>query len=57
MKRFFISSLTLILSTLAISSTAHAAQTNLQNSAADLNNDGEVSLSELKRYNRSERDA
>lgn len=57
MKRFFISSLTLILSTLAIASTAHAAQTNLQNSAADLNNDGEVSLSELKRYNRSERDA
>lgn len=57
MKRFFLSSLTLILSTLAIASTAHAAQTNLQNSAADLNNDGEVSISELKRYNRSERDA
>jgi hypothetical protein len=57
MKRFLISGLTIVLSTLAIASTAHADQTNLNDLDADLNGDGEVTLTELKRYNRDQRDA
>jgi len=55
MKRFFISGLTLVLSIFAISSIAHAKQVNLSNSAADLNDDGVVTLTELELYNRDQR--
>jgi hypothetical protein len=55
MKRFLISGLTIALSTLMIASTAHAEQTDLYNVEADLNGDGEVSLTELKQYNRDQR--
>jgi TolA-binding protein len=57
MKRFFISSLTILLSTLAMAATAQAGQVSLEHSAADLNGDGEVSITELKQYNRDQRDA
>lgn len=57
MKRFFISSLTILLSTLAMAATVQAGQVSLEHSAADLNGDGEVSITELKQYNRDQRDA
>ncbi len=55
MKRFLISSLTLVLSSLAISSVAYASQVNLSSASADLNENGAVSLTELEFYNRSQR--
>jgi len=57
MKRFLISGLTIALSTFAIASTAQAGQTNFNDLEADLNGDGEVSLTELKQYNRDQRQA
>jgi len=57
MKRFLISGLTIALSTLAIASTVHAGQTNFNDLEADLNGDGQVSLTELRNHNRDQRDA
>ncbi|NJM98166.1 MAG: hypothetical protein HC800_14315 [Phormidesmis sp. RL_2_1] len=55
MKRFLLTIFTVVLSGLAISSTAHAKQVNTSDLAADLNGDGSVSLLELELYNRDQR--
>lgn len=57
MKRYLLSGLTIALSTLAMVSAASAAQTSLNDSAADLNSDGVVTIGELVRYNRDQRQA
>ncbi|HSM82936.1 MAG TPA: hypothetical protein VLS96_14695 [Nodosilinea sp.] len=60
MKRYLISGLTLTLAALAIASSlassARAGQTHLNDPAADLNGDGVVTIGELVRYNRDQRD-
>jgi hypothetical protein len=55
MKRYALSALTLVLATLAFAPTATARQTSLQDLTADLNGDGMVTISELARYNRAQR--
>ncbi|NMF83460.1 EF-hand domain-containing protein [Nodosilinea sp. P-1105] len=61
MKRLLISGLTITLSSLVMASAAMAGplprtgQTTLHDPAADLNGDGVVSISELVRYNRDQR--
>ncbi|MBE9078955.1 hypothetical protein IQ241_16915 [Romeria aff. gracilis LEGE 07310] len=55
MKRFLLTGLTVLLSSLTISSVAYAGQTHLNDLAADLNGDGDVSLTELNIYNRNQR--
>ena len=57
MKRYLLSGLVLVMSTLAMASAANAGQTTLHDSAADLNSDGEVTLMELIEYNRAQRQA
>ncbi len=57
MKRYLLSGLTLALSTLMMASAANAGQTHLNDPAADLNGDGEVTLMELIEYNRAQRHA
>ncbi|MBF2036419.1 MAG: hypothetical protein IGR92_13345 [Leptolyngbyaceae cyanobacterium T60_A2020_046] len=57
MKRYLLSGLVLVMSTLAMASAANAGQTNLNDPAADLNGDGEVTLLELIEYNRAQRHA
>ena len=60
MKRYLISGLTLTLAALAVvsslASSAHGGQTHLNDPAADLNGDGVVTIGELVRYNRDQRD-
>ena len=55
MKRTIISGLTILISSLTLASAAMASQTTIHDSAADLNGDGVVTLGELVRYNRSQR--
>ena len=55
MKRFLISSLVLVLSTLAIAPLVRADQVSLHNKAADLNGNGVVTLTELEQYNLDQR--
>lgn len=55
MKRYLLSGLTIVLSTLAMVSAANAGQTHLNDLAADINGDGVVTLSELISYNRDQR--
>ncbi len=55
MKRFLLSSLTVLMSMGAIASTASAAQVGLGNPIADLNQDGRVTLHEVVLYNRDQR--
>ncbi|MGF1569186.1 MAG: hypothetical protein ACFCVD_14145 [Nodosilinea sp.] len=57
MKRFALSTLTLVLATLAFAPLASARQTGLHDLAADLNGDGIVTITELVRYNRAQRQA
>ncbi len=55
MKRYLLSGLTIVLSTLAMVSAAQAGQTHLGDLAADHNGDGIVTLGELIDYNRDQR--
>ena len=55
MKRYLLSGLTIMLSTLAIASAAHASQTHLTDPAADLNGDGVVTIGNLVQYNGDQR--
>lgn len=55
MKCFLFSGLMILLSSLAMTPVAFAKQTNLNDSAADLNGDGTVTLHELATYNRDQR--
>lgn len=56
MKQLLLSSLTATMALLAMTPLASAtSQTNLQNSSADLNGDGVVTLLELKEHNRDYR--
>lgn len=57
MKRFLFSTLVVIISMGAIATSANAEQVSRENSKADLNGDGIVTLNELARYNRDQRDA
>jgi len=57
MKRFLFSTLAVIISMGAIAASANAEQVSRENSKADLNGDGVVTLNELARYNRDQRDA
>ncbi len=57
MKRYLLSGLVLVMSTLAMASAANAGQTHLNDPAADLNGDGAVTLLELIEYNRAQRHA
>lgn len=52
MKRSILSGLMILVSTLALASTASASQTGFHNLEADRNGDGRVSLGELVTYNR-----
>ncbi|MEO0396088.1 MAG: hypothetical protein ACFB14_15275 [Leptolyngbyaceae cyanobacterium] len=56
MKRFLLSTLTVLMSMGAIASAASAAQVGLGNPIADLNEDGRVTLHEVVTYNRDQRD-
>ncbi|MEA5450865.1 hypothetical protein VB780_19955 [Leptolyngbya sp. CCNP1308] len=55
MKRYLLSGLTIVLSTLAMVSAASAGQTHLNDLAADHNGDGVVTIGELINYNRDQR--
>lgn len=55
MKRLLLSTLTIALASAATAPFAIAGQVSLANLEADLNGDGQVSLTELKLYNRSQR--
>lgn len=55
MKRYLLSGLTIVLSTLAMVSVANAGQTHLNDLAADHNGDGVVTIGELINYNRDQR--
>lgn len=55
MKRFLLSTLTVVMSMGAVASAASAAQVGLGNPKADLNNDGNVTLHEVVLYNRDQR--
>lgn len=57
MKRFLFPTLVVIISMGAIATSANAEQVSRENSKADLNGDGIVTLNELARYNRDQRDA
>lgn len=56
MKRFLLSTLTVLMSMAAVTSAASAAQVGLGDSRADLNEDGRVTLHEVVTYNRDQRD-
>ncbi|ESA36382.1 hypothetical protein N836_00480 [Leptolyngbya sp. Heron Island J] len=56
MKRFLLSTLTVLMSMGAIAGMANAAQVGLGNPIADLNEDGTVTLHEVVNYNRDQRD-
>lgn len=56
MKRFLLSTLTVLMSMGAITGTATAAQVGFGNPIADLNGDGTVTLHEVVTYNRDQRD-
>lgn len=55
MKRYLFSGLVAILATAVVPAFAHAAQIGLYSNEADLNGDGQVTLTELKIYNRAQR--
>ncbi len=57
MKRFSLSALTMLMLLGALTTAATAAQTHRGDLAADLNGDGNVTLHELKNYNRDQRQA
>ncbi|MDB9528653.1 hypothetical protein PN498_21860 [Oscillatoria sp. CS-180] len=55
MRRLLLSTLIMFISTGTFAAIANAEQVSLSNAAADLNGDGEVTLAELRRYNRDQR--
>lgn len=55
MKRFVISALTIIVSLGTVAGAAHATQVRPGHDAADINRDGQVTLTEVKNYNRDQR--
>ena len=55
MKRYLLSGLVLVMSTLVMASAANAGQTHLNDLAADINGDGIVTIGELVQYNRDQR--
>ncbi|MEO0532510.1 MAG: hypothetical protein AAF215_01415 [Cyanobacteria bacterium P01_A01_bin.123] len=55
MKRYLFSGLIVLLATVVTIPLANASQVGLQNLDADLNGDGQVTLTELKNYNRDQR--
>ncbi|MEO1124405.1 MAG: hypothetical protein AAFX95_10010 [Cyanobacteria bacterium J06639_16] len=55
MKRYLLSGLVILLATVVTIPLANARQVGLQNLEADLNGDGQVTLTELKNYNRDQR--
>ncbi|MEM6835556.1 MAG: hypothetical protein AAF609_01775 [Cyanobacteria bacterium P01_C01_bin.120] len=57
MKRFLLSTLTILLTMGALTAAAGAEQVGLTDSRADLNGDGKVTLHEVKSYNRDQRQA
>jgi hypothetical protein len=57
MKRLLLSTLATLISLGSLATVASAAQVSPGNPAADLNGDGEVTLTELKFYNRDQRQA
>ncbi|MGF1460529.1 MAG: hypothetical protein ACFBSG_16065 [Leptolyngbyaceae cyanobacterium] len=57
MKRLVLAMLATVMSLGALTVGAQAGQVGPGNAAADLNGDGEVTLSEVKRYNRGQRRA
>lgn len=57
MKRFLTSTVLAMISIATLGAVANADQAVLINDTADINNDGEVTLTELKNYNRAERES
>lgn len=57
MKRFLLSTLTVLLTMGALTTIASAEQVGRTDSRADLNGDGKVTLHELRLYNRDQRQA
>ncbi|MEO1096036.1 MAG: hypothetical protein AAFX01_14175 [Cyanobacteria bacterium J06638_28] len=55
MKRFLFSALSIALAIAVAAPMASARQTHLNDLRADLNGDGEVTIGELRRYNRDAR--
>ncbi|MBF2036690.1 MAG: hypothetical protein IGR92_14750 [Leptolyngbyaceae cyanobacterium T60_A2020_046] len=55
MKRYLMTGFTAVLASLSIASVASASQALLNTLEADLNGDGVVTLTELKIYNRAQR--
>lgn len=55
MKRFLISTLATVLSIATAATAATAMQVSPTHDAADLDGDGTVTLTELKRFNRDQR--
>ncbi len=56
MKRFLLSTLTLMTTTALLTTTVSARQVGLNNPIADLNGDGNVTLHEVVTFNRDRRD-
>lgn len=56
MKRFLLTTLTVLMSMGAVASAASATQVGLGDPIADLNGDGRVTLYEVVTYNRDQRD-
>ena len=52
MQRFMLSLSAILVTAVALSPVAVASQTGFDDPRADLNGDGEVTLRELRRYNR-----
>jgi hypothetical protein len=57
MKRFLLSTLVISMSLGTLVTSAKAGQVEPGHSAADTNGDGQVSLTEVRNYNRDQRDA
>ena len=55
MKRFVMSTLTILTIFGTLATTASASQVHLGHEAADANGDGKVTLTEVKNYNRDQR--
>ncbi|MGD1942944.1 MAG: hypothetical protein ACFB0G_16710 [Leptolyngbyaceae cyanobacterium] len=55
MKRFLLSTFTILMSLGTFAAIASAQQVSLGDPAADLNGDGKVTLHEVRNYNRDQR--
>ena len=55
MKRFLFSTFAVVMSLGTFAAIANAQQVSLGDPAADLNGDGEVTLNEVRNYNRDQR--